>query len=293
MRAAGRAKRLRCHLSLQPCGAAAPGRFAGRTIVVTGAGGDLGRAGCRYFAAEGANVVAVDCSAEALANTARLAGSLASGRLHVVTADVTSEEDASRVVTEAIAAFGSIERLWNNAGTMGDVRTVLDYSVSEFRRVLDTNVVGMFIMLKLVAAAMVDEGRGGVICNTASAAGLRGTPAMPAYVTSKSAVLGMTVCAAKDLAKHNIRVNAISPALIGASGMWARQNEEHATSGSPFYATDPSAVAAGKIASVPLRRLGTVDEVVKSVAFLLSDDSSYMTAANLVIDGGMAGGLKA
>lgn len=101
------------------------------------------------------------------------------------------------------------------------------------------------------------------------------------------------VSASKDLAPHNIRVNAVSPALIGPGYMWTRQNELHAASGSPYFATNPEIVATGKINSVPMKRLGTVTEVIKSVAFLLSDDASYTTGVNLVIDGGMSGGLKA
>lgn len=88
-------------------------------------------------------------------------------------------------------------------------------------------------------------------------------------------------------------MNAISPALIGPGDMWERQNELHAKSGSPYFSQDPDVVAQDKINSVPMKRLGSVEEVVKSVAFLLSDDSSYTTATNLVVDGGMSGGLKA
>ena len=130
------------------------------------------------------------------------------------------------------------------------------------------------------------------ICNTSSVAGLRGTPAMPAYSASKAAVLSMTVSCSKDLAPHGIRVNAVSPALIGPGYMWDRQNELHASSGSPYFATDPEVVAANKISSVPLKRLGSIEEVVKSVAFLLSDESSYTTGTNLVVDGGMSSGLR-
>lgn len=88
-------------------------------------------------------------------------------------------------------------------------------------------------------------------------------------------------------------MNAISPALIGPGFMWTRQNELHAASGSPYYASDPEQVAMNKVNGVPMKRLGSIEEVIKSVAFLLSDDSSYTTATNLVIDGGMSGGLKA
>lgn len=103
----------------------------------------------------------------------------------------------------------------------------------------------------------------------------------------------MTVSASKDLAPEGIRVNAVSPALIGPGTMWDRQNKLHAKSGSPYFATDPNVVAKNKINSVPMKRLGTVEEVVKSVSFLLSDEASYTTGINLVVDGGMSAGLKA
>merc|ERR1712070_201095 len=111
-----------------------------------------------------------------------------------------------------------------------------------------------------------------------------------AYVASKAAIHGLTMTAAKDLAPHQIRVNSISPALIGPSDgfMWKRQNELHASSGSPYFDRDPDVVGKKKIAGVPLKRLGEVQEVVDAVAFLLSEDSSYITGTNLVVAGGMA-----
>lgn len=153
---------------------------------------------------------------------------------------------------------------------------------------------GMFIVMQAVAKQMAKQGGGGYsIVNTASVAGLRGTPAMVAYASSKAAVLAMTVTASKDLAPYGIRVNAVSPALIGPGMMWDRQNKLHAKSGSPYFDSDPEKVAKAKISGVPMKRLGTVEEVVKSVSFLLSEDSSYTTGTNLVIDGGMSSGLKA
>lgn len=156
----------------------------------------------------------------------------------------------------------------------------------------------MFIVMQACAKQMMKQGEspnGGSysIVNTASVAGLRGTPAMIAYSSSKAAVLAMTVTAAKDLAPIGVRVNSISPALIGAGMMWERQNKLHAESGSPFFDSDPDVVAEKKIASVPMKRLGTTQEVIKSVAFLLSDASSYTTGSNLVVDGGLSAGLKA
>lgn len=148
-------------------------------------------------------------------------------------------------------------------------------------------MVGAFRVLKAVAASMRKTG-GGVIVNTASVAGLRGTPTMPAYVASKAAIMALTMSVAKDLAPHGIRVNAISPALIGPGFMWDRQNQMHAETGSPYFARDAETVAKNKVGGVPMKRLGSIDEVIKAVAFLLSDESSYCTGTNLIVDGGMA-----
>jgi NAD(P)-dependent dehydrogenase (short-subunit alcohol dehydrogenase family) len=107
---------------------------------------------------------------------------------------------------------------------------------------MDVNVVGSFNVLQTVGRAMRDAG-GGAIVTTASVAASRGTPTMPAYVASKAALVGLTLTAAKDLAPHNVRVNAISPALIGPGIMWMRQNELHASSDSPYFSRDPEASA--------------------------------------------------
>ena len=111
---------------------------------------------------------------------------------------------------------------------------------------------------------------------------------MPAYVASKAALLALTMTVAKDLAPDNIRVNAVSPALIGPGFMWDRQNELHATSGSPYFAKDPTTVGKNKLGGVPMKRLGSIDEVVSAVAFLLSEDGGYCCGTNIIIDGGLA-----
>jgi len=298
-------------------------RFRGKTIVITGAGGTFGRAGCLFFAQHGAKVAALDNNFDALAETVQLvrAECQASAQPYVnkhingFECDVTSAESVDAAIRDVVAAFGSIDLLWNNAGYQGQIKPTLEYSVADFATVLSINVTGMFAVLQAVARVMAksfdesknkDKVEGGgnddndnpaashpyAIVNTASVAGMRGTPAMVAYSSSKAAVLAMTVSSAKDLAPHGIRVNAVSPALIGPGFMWTRQNELHASSGSPYFATDPEEVAKAKVGGVPMKRLGTTDEVIKAVAFLLSEDSSYTTAFNLVVDGGMSGGLR-
>jgi NAD(P)-dependent dehydrogenase (short-subunit alcohol dehydrogenase family) len=152
--------------------------------------------------------------------------------------------------------------------------------------VIEVNVLGALTVLAAVSRAMIDGGAGGSIVNIASMAGVSGAPNMPAYSASKAAVIGLTKAAAKDLAPHSIRVNAVSPAFIGPGRMWDTQVEQQAAAGSQYYAIEPEAVAAQMIEMVPMRRYGSVHEVAAVVAFLLSDDASYVTGVNLEVSGG-------
>lgn len=273
-------------------------RFQDKVIVITGAGGNFGRDGCLYFAQRGAKVVGMDLNPETLEETkAHVQEKAANAEIFVTTCNVTDVSSVQAAVDAAVQQFRRIDLLWNNAGYQGHITPTLEYDPKDFAMVMNINVTGMFIVLQTVAKQMVKQGNTTSssyysIVNTSSVAGLRGTPAMVAYASSKAAVLAMTVSTSKDLAPNGIRVNAISPALIGPGYMWDRQNELHAQSGSPYFAKDPETVAANKINGVPLKRLGSVEEVIQSVAFLLSDDASYTTGTNLVVDGGMSSGLR-
>jgi len=278
--------------------------FKDKVIVITGAGGNFGREGCIYFAKQGAKVVAMDNNLTTLEETASCVKKEQSKRdstssdIFVVTCDVTDVSSVQNAVNAAVKQFSRIDLLWNNAGYQGQIKPTLEYDPIDFSLVMNVNVTGMFIVLQTIAKQMVKQEEGTTtsssysIVNTSSVAGLRCTPAMVAYASSKAAVLAMTVSTSKDLAPNNIRVNAVSPALIGPGFMWDRQNELHSKSGSPYFATDPEKVAQNKVNSVPMKRLGTVQEVIQSVSFLLSNQSSYTTGTNLVVDGGMSSGLK-
>jgi len=281
-----------------------PISFKDKVIVITGAGGNFGREGCIYFAKQGAKVVAMDNNLTTLEETASCVKKEQSKRdstssdIFVVTCDVTDVSSVQNAVDAAVKQFSRIDLLWNNAGYQGQIKPTLEYDPIDFSLVMNVNVTGMFIVLQTIAKQMVKQEEGTTtsssysIVNTSSVAGLRCTPAMVAYASSKAAVLAMTVSTSKDLAPNNIRVNAVSPALIGPGFMWDRQNELHSKSGSPYFATDPEKVAQNKVNSVPMKRLGTVQEVIQSVSFLLSNQSSYTTGTNLVVDGGMSSGLK-
>jgi NAD(P)-dependent dehydrogenase (short-subunit alcohol dehydrogenase family) len=160
-----------------------------------------------------------------------------------------------------------------------------DYPEEDFKKVIDINVVGVFHVLKAAAQSLRDVG-GGAIVNMASYAGVVGPPNMLAYAASKFAVIGMSETAAKDLAPHNIRVNALSPSLIGPGVLWTRQTELQAAVRSPYFDADPKITERQMIESVPLRRLGSLEEVANGVAFLMSDEASYITGFNLEITGG-------
>ena len=243
--------------------------FKNKVIVVTGAGGNFGREGCLYFARCGAKVVAFDKNIETLEETAAYVKKETSEEpeLFIAPCDVTDVKSVEDAVNSAVARFSRIDLLWNNAGYQGQIKPTLDYDPNDFSIVMNVNVTGMFIVLQAVAKQMVKQQKEAVedtsqysIVNTSSVAGLRGTPAMVAYASSKAAVLAMTVSTSKDLAPYGIRVNAVSPALIGPGFMWDRQNELHASSGSPYFATNPEIVAKNKVNSVPMKRLGTINE---------------------------------
>jgi len=246
------------------------------TVLVTGAAGDIGTAIAEVLAQRGHGLALADHPdvAERLDELCRRLGA------ECVTFDVTDEA----AVTAAVERLGPLGGLVNNAGYQGVFTPVDRYPLEDARRVIEVNVLGAMTVLAAVSRAMV----GGAIVNIASMAGVSGAPNMPAYSASKAAVIGLTKSAAKDLAPKGIRVNAVSPAFIGPGRMWETQVERQAAAGSQYYPTDPDAVAEQMIGMVPLRRYGSVHEVATVVAFLLSDDASYLTGVNVEVSGGSA-----
>jgi len=244
------------------------------TLLVTGAAGDIGTAIAEVLAERGHRLALADHPdvAERLDELCRRLGA------ECVTFDVTDEA----AVTAAVERLGPLGGVVNNAGYQGVFTSVDSYPLDDARRVLEVNVLGVMTVLAAAARAM----SGGAVVNIASMAGVSGAPNMPAYSASKAAVIGLTKSAAKDLAPKGIRVNAVSPAFIGPGRMWETQVERQAAAGSQYYATDPDAVAEQMIGMVPLRRYGSVHEVATVVAFLLSDDASYVTGVNVEVSGG-------
>ena len=258
-------------------------QFAGKTILITGGAGDIGRATAHRFAANGAGVVLLDLNE---AKMVAVAHEIETYSVPVVTirCDVTNSDDVAKAFTTATERLGRIHYVFNNAGYQGAFAKTDEYPDDDFQKVIDINILGVFRILKAAAQHMRESG--GVVVNMASYAGVVGPPNMLAYAASKFAVIGMTETAAKDLAPYGIRVNALSPSLIGPGAMWTRQTELQAAVGSQYFDADPKVVEQQMLNSVPLRRLGSLEEVANGVAFLMSDEASYMTGFNLEMTGG-------
>ena len=259
--------------------------ISGEVLVVTGGGGDIGLATARRAAGMGASVALVDidrAKVEAAAATLADDGLKAAG----YACDVIDMGEVDRTLAAITDDLGPVRMLFNNAGYQGRFAMTSDYPADDFGAVLAVNVQGVFHVLRAAAARMIDAG-GGAIVNTASMAGVDGPPNMIAYAASKSAVIGMTRTASKDLAPHGIRVNAISPAYMGPGYMWTRQVEHQAAVGSQYFSADPAEVAEEMISRVPMRRYGSIDEIPGVVTFLLGDDASYLTGVNIPITGGI------
>lgn len=263
---------------------------SGRPLaLITGAAGDIGRATARRLAEQGWSLALVDHPSvrDALDSTGRDCVGLGA-TTWIDTFDVTDAEEVEQSVHMCCDMVGVPTGLFNNAGYQGQFQRVDRYDYGDARRVFDVNVLGAFTMLSVVSAAMVDAGVAGSMVCTASMAGVTGAPNMSAYSASKAAIVGLAKSAAKDLAPAGIRVNAVSPAFIGPGRMWDNQVASQAATPSPYYADDPAEVARQMIAMVPLGRYGSTDEVARVVAFLLSDDASYLTGVNIEISGGSA-----
>jgi len=238
-------------------------RFDGKVVLISGGARGQGAAEARLLVAEGAKVVIGDVRDAEGAGLVKELG----GAVTYVHHDVTREDDWARVVQIA-EACGGLHGLVNNAGIY-QPKPLLETDIELWERHVRINQLGCFLGMKAVAPAMERAG-GGSIVNISSSAGLRGSPQAFAYSATKWALRGMTKSAAMDLARRNIRVNSVHPGPIETEMLKAWAPEWRET----------------RLSMVPMHRTGTADEVARLVLFLLSDESAYMTGAEVAIDGG-------
>jgi NAD(P)-dependent dehydrogenase (short-subunit alcohol dehydrogenase family) len=250
-------------------------RVDGRIAVVTGAAGVIGIATMRLLAERGARIVAVDRLQREV--QAAIADLPPSAQALAVAADVTREDEVDGYVRAAVDKFGTIDVFYNNAGVEGEITRITKYPLEAFRKVIDVNVIGVFLGLKHVLPVMLKQNKGSII-NTASIAGLVGTPEIAAYTASKHAVIGLTKSAAVECTATGVRVNCVCPGLID-SRMLSAIIEGRNPGKTP--------VPSDKIVErIPARRLGQASEVASIVAFLACDEASYVSGSAYTVDGG-------
>ncbi len=249
-------------------------RLKDKIALITGGAGSIGAATARLFAAEGARVVVSDLDADALdALVAELGADVAAAAV----ADVTDSEQVRAAVALTVDRFGALDVAFANAGIFGDVAPVVDYPDDVFERVLAVNVRGPFHVAKHALAVM--RTHGSLIFNS-SVVGLTSDAGICGYATSKHALVGLMRTAAKEVADRGIRVNSVHPGPV--SNEFQQRIETVATG------QDAARAAAIFEQMIPLGRHATPEEIARTVLFLASDDSSFVTGATLAVDGGMS-----
>jgi 3alpha(or 20beta)-hydroxysteroid dehydrogenase len=244
-----------------------PGSLAGRCAIVTGAARGQGAAEARGLVEAGASVLLADIRDEQGQAVAAALGP----RARYVHLDVAEAADWSRAVAAAVDAFGPVRMLVNNAGVL-ERAGLVQVSRAAFDRTMAVNVTGCLLGMQAVRESMAGAG-GGTVVNIASVGALTGQKGAVAYVTSKWAVRGLTKAAANELAKFRIRVNSVNPGAI----------KTEMIAGPEF---DEDAFVTANRHKLPIRRIGTVTDVAAAVLWLLSDESSYVTGAEITVDGG-------
>jgi NAD(P)-dependent dehydrogenase (short-subunit alcohol dehydrogenase family) len=235
------------------------GRLSGKVAIVTGAASGIGKAAVELFRGEGATVVGADV-----------------GEGADVRADAGSEDDVKRLIESVAQEHGGLDIVFANAGVSGGWATISEQSAADWAEILRINLIGPFLAIKYAAPLMRQRGGGSIIC-TASVAGLRSGAGGAAYSSSKAGVISLVQTAAQQLSGTGIRVNAICPGLI-ETGMTQ-----------PMYDVARERGQESRIGELnPLKRGGEPEEIAQAALFLVSDESSYVNGAALVVDGGLS-----
>jgi len=246
-------------------------RLEDRVAVVTGAASGIGLATCRRFAAEGARLVAVDIDVTAGKAVAEELGGM------FVPADVTSPEDNDHVYAQAYSTYGRVDIAFHNAGiSPPDDDSILDTGLEAWRRVQDVNLTSVYLGCKAAIPYMLEQGRGSIINTASFVATVGAATSQISYTASKGGVLAMTRELGVQFAREGIRVNALSPGPVATPLL------------TELFASDPER-AERRLVHVPLGRFAEPAEIAAAVAFLASDDASFITASNFLVDGGITG----
>lgn len=249
-----------------------------KSIIITGAAMGLGLAAARELASQGARLTLVDFNEKALADAQKeIERTFPSAKVITVVGDASEEEDVKKYVEAAVKSFGRIDGLYNNAGIEGKQAPLTEYDVNVFRKVLDINLMGVYYGMRHVIPVMQKQKYGRIV-NVASVGGLRGVMNQIAYVASKHAVSGMTKNAALEYGRDGISTNAIAPGAI-LTPMVAEAFKQ-------VNPDDPKKAESDYAQRNPTKRLGLPQEVAKVVAFLLSEEASYLSGQTIAIDGG-------
>jgi 2-dehydro-3-deoxy-L-rhamnonate dehydrogenase (NAD+) len=241
-----------------------PGRFAGRTAIITGGASGLGLETAKRITAEGGKVSLWDLNAEALA-----AAKKETGAVHTLAVDVSDAKAVEAGVAQSAKALGKVDILVNSAGITGATQPVIGYPIDSWLKVMDVNVNGLFYCCRFVAPMMVEAGYGRIV-NISSVAGKEGNPNASAYSASKAAVIGLTKSLGKELATQGILVNSITPATFESA----------------ILAQLPKSQIDYMRSKIPMGRLGEASENAALVCWLASDECSFSTGATFDISGG-------
>ena len=255
-------------------------RFEEKVVLITGAGSGLGQASALQVAKEGAKLALVDVKSDFLEKTEKLIReAVPNAEMHLITADVSKEEDVKKYVDQTVEKFGRIDSFFNNAGIEGKQDLTEDYGIDEFRRVVGVNLNGVFFGMKYVLEVMKKQ-KFGTIVNTASVGGIRGVGNQSGYAASKHGVVGLTRNSGIEYGQYGISIKAIAPGAIMTpmveASLKQMGGENWEAAGKEFVSVNP------------MKRFGKPEEVGYLVAFLLSEQASFINAAVIPIDGGQS-----